>query len=79
MKSILIVLSRSKNLIKKEWIKPLIINDVPIKAKKFSDRHNPYYARSDNTVNINDYSWYYISNKQPYFWKLRKKVQNIVN
>ncbi|CAD8091395.1 unnamed protein product [Paramecium primaurelia] len=42
----------SKFIIKKEWIKPLIINDVSIKAKKFSDRHNPYYAKSDGTINI---------------------------
>lgn len=39
-------------MIKKEWIKPLIINDVAIKAKKFSDRHNPYFAKSDGTINI---------------------------
>ncbi|CAD8097016.1 unnamed protein product [Paramecium sonneborni] len=41
-----------KFMIKKEWIKPLIINDVAIKAKKFSDRHNPYFAKSDGTINI---------------------------
>ncbi|CAD8114707.1 unnamed protein product [Paramecium sonneborni] len=42
----------TKYQIKKEWIKPLIISDVSIKAKKFSDRHNPYYAKSDGTINI---------------------------
>lgn len=42
----------SKCEIKKEWIKPLIINEVSIKAKKFSDRHNPYFARSDGTISI---------------------------
>ncbi|CAD8054475.1 unnamed protein product [Paramecium primaurelia] len=44
----------SKFLIKKEWIKPLIINDVAVKAKKFSDRHNPYYVKSDGTINIQE-------------------------
>ncbi|CAD8147295.1 unnamed protein product [Paramecium octaurelia] len=47
-----IIGDESKFLIKKEWIKPLIINDVAIKAKKFSDRHNPYYVKSDGTINI---------------------------
>ncbi|CAD8096518.1 unnamed protein product [Paramecium sonneborni] len=44
--------NESKLLIKKEWIKPLIINDVSIKAKKFSDRHNPYFAKSDGTIDV---------------------------
>ncbi|CAD8095729.1 unnamed protein product [Paramecium sonneborni] len=44
--------NESKLLIKKEWIKPLIINDVSIKAKKFSDRHYPYFAKSDGTRNV---------------------------
>ncbi|CAD8180823.1 unnamed protein product [Paramecium pentaurelia] len=38
--------------IKKEWVKPLIINDVSIKAKKFSDRHCPYFAKSDGTISL---------------------------
>lgn len=51
-----VILSKSKysihrnEEIRKEWIKPLIISDVAIKAKKFSERHIPYFAKADGTI-----------------------------
>ncbi|CAK63971.1 unnamed protein product (macronuclear) [Paramecium tetraurelia] len=38
--------------IKKEWIKPLVLNEFVVKAKRFSNRHVPYYIRKDGTVNM---------------------------
>lgn len=38
--------------IKKEWIKPLVLNEFVVKAKRFSNRHVPYYIRKDGTVSM---------------------------
>ncbi|KAM3139082.1 hypothetical protein pb186bvf_008893 [Paramecium bursaria] len=42
----------NKYEIKASWIKPLIIQEVSIKAKKFSDRHIPYFVKTDGTIQV---------------------------
>ncbi|CAD8122631.1 unnamed protein product [Paramecium sonneborni] len=38
--------------IKKEQIKPLVLNEFVVKAKRFSNRHIPYFIKKDGTVTM---------------------------
>ncbi|CAD8121670.1 unnamed protein product [Paramecium sonneborni] len=38
--------------IKKEWIKPLVLYEFVVKAKRFSNRHIPYFIRKDGSISM---------------------------